>query len=53
MQRVKELVEGIPDSLTFKEIAALFYPDAVKYIRVLAKSGIKPRVAEECAADFD
>jgi len=41
------LVEGIPDSLTFKEIAALLYPDAVKYIHVL-----KPRVAEECAADY-
>ena len=48
----KELVEGIPDSLNFKEDAALLYPDAVKYIPILAQEGVKHEVAEESAAEY-
>ena len=44
--------KGFLDSLNFKEDAALLYPDAIKYILILAKEGVKHEVAEECAAEY-
>jgi hypothetical protein len=50
---VKELVQGIPDALSFKSDydqlpiqAAVWYMDALKYIPILAKEGIEHNVGD-------